>query len=312
MNARVDVGLATPQSAGWTSASLRAIVYKLLSAVLLACMFGLVKTLGAHYPIGEIVFSRSLFALLPILWVIYRRKQWRALQTKHPMAHLQRAVAGIASLFLSFGAVSMLPLSTATSITYAAPMFITVLSAIALKERVHAMRWAVVVAGFAGVLIVVHPDFTTGLALGKIVGILAALATAMALISIRQMAATESDLSIAFYFTVFGAIVGAITLPFVAAMPTPIDALRFVAIGVLGGTAQILLTKAYRLAPASLIAPFEYATLLSAVLIGIVFWNESPSAIEFLGIVVIVGSNVLLAVYENANGLRRILAGWSR
>lgn len=305
MRAKAPQAVPRPDPAS----ALRAITYKLVSAIVLACMFALIKSLGSRYPIGEIVFARNVFALLPILWLLHRTRQWKALRTAQPLAHLQRSLAGTVSLFLSFGAVTMLPLSTATALTYAAPLFITALSVPMLGERVPPTRWLAVLVDFAGVLILVRPDVSAGPPVGKLLGVLAAISTAMALIAIRQMAATESALAIAFYFTVFGTVVGASTLPFHAVAPNRADAVRLVAVGLLGGVAQLLLTKAYGLAPASLIAPFEYATLLSAILIGFLAWHELPGAVEWVGIAVIVGANVAVALRENSTAAFRVLFG---
>ncbi|UYC11835.1 DMT family transporter [Xanthomonas sp. CFBP 8445] len=283
---------------------MRAIAYKLASALVLACMFALIKSLGGRYPIGEIVFARSAFALLPIIAVLHARRQWSALRTSRPLAHLRRSVAGVASLFLSFGAVSVLPLSTATALTYSAPLFITVLSIVLLGEQVSPGRWAAVLAGFAGMLLVIQPDLQAGLPLGKVFGVMAAVATALALVAIRQMAASEAALAIAFYFTLFGTLVGAATLPLRAVVPDATDALRLVTVGVLGGTAQLLLTMAYRLAPASVLAPYEYATLVGAIAVGFVAWGEMPGPLEWLGIAVIAGANVAMTVHEQSRPRR--------
>lgn len=283
---------------------MRAIAYKLASALVLACMFALIKSLGSRYPVGEIVFARSGFALLPIIVVLYARRQWSTLRTSRPLAHLRRSVAGVASLFLSFGAVSLLPLSTATALTYSAPLFITVLSIVLLGEQVSPGRWATVLIGFVGMLMVLQPDLEAGLPLGKVLGVLAAVATAVALVAIRQMAASESALAIAFYFTLFGTVVGAATLPLQAVAPDAPDALRLVSVGVLGGVAQLLLTMAYRLAPASVLAPYEYATLVGAILVGFIVWGEMPGSVEWLGIGVIVGANLGMTAHEQARARR--------
>lgn len=283
---------------------MRAIAYKLASALLLACMFALIKSLGSRYPIGEIVFARSGFALLPIVLVLHTRRRWSALRTSRPLAHLRRSVAGVASLFLSFGAVSLLPLSTATALTYSAPLFITLLSIVLLGEQVSPGRWVAVLIGFVGMLMVIQPDLEAGMPLGKVLGVLAAVATAVALVAIRQMAASESALAIAFYFTLFGTVVGAATLPLQIVVPDAADALRLVSVGVLGGTAQLLLTMAYRLAPASVLAPYEYATLVGAILVGFIVWGEMPGPVEWLGIGVIVGANVGMTAHEQSRARR--------
>ncbi len=288
---------------------MRAIAYKLASALVLAWMFALIKSLGSRYPIGEIVFARSAFALLPIIAVVHARRQWSALRTSRPFAHLRRSVAGVASLFLSFGAVSLLPLSTATALTYSAPLFITLLSVALLGEQVSPGRWAAVLVGFAGMLMVIQPDLRAGLPLGKVFGVMAAVATAVALVAIRQMAESESALGIAFYFTLFGTVVGVATLPLQAVVPDTPDAVRLVSVGVLGGAAQLLLTMAYRLAPASVLAPYEYATLVGAIVVGFVAWREMPGPLEWFGIAVIVGANVAMTVHERSRAQSDSISG---
>ncbi|WP_316161062.1 DMT family transporter [Bradyrhizobium sp. SZCCHNRI20481] len=140
------------------SSHLPAIGYKVLSAAVLAVMFALIKKLGGEYPVGQIVFVRSFFALLPILWLVRRLGGYRLLRTERPGAHLRRSVAGLCSLFLSFTAVGMLPLATATALGYAAPLFITLFAIPLLGESIRLHRLVAVVFGFGGVLLMAHPD----------------------------------------------------------------------------------------------------------------------------------------------------------
>lgn len=281
-----------------------AIGYKLASAAVLACMFALIKSLGDEYPIGEIVFVRSFFALVPVLWLVNHLGGWRVLRTARPGAHLIRSTAGLCSLFLSFAAVSMLPLGTAMALGYAAPLFITILAAPLLGEVVRPRHLLITGVGFVGVLLVVQPD-AEGISPAALIALMGAVATAIALISIRQMAETEANIAIVFYFTLSGTIIGAATLPFAAVWPNPADLSVLVAIGVLGGIAQILLTKAYHVAPASVIAPFEYATLVFAIGLGLLIWGEFPTTVEFCGITLIVASTLFLALKEHRNGTTR-------
>jgi drug/metabolite transporter (DMT)-like permease len=284
------------------SSNLPAIGYKLLSAAVLAVMFALIKKLGGQYPVGQIVFVRSFFALFPVLWLVYRLGGWRILRTERVGAHLRRSVSGLCSLFLSFLAVGMLPLATATALGYAAPLFITILAVPLLGEIVRIHRLSVVAVGFVGVLLIAHPH-AGGISHGALVALAGAVATAFALISIRKMADTESNVAICFYFALSGTIVGAVTLPFNAVWPSVADLPVLVAIGVLGGVAQILLTKAYQMAPASVVAPFEYATLVFAICLGLIVWGEFPAPIELGGIIVIVISNLFLAFREQLSGI---------
>lgn len=284
--------------------ALPAIGFKILSAAVLACMFALIKKLDGAYPVGEIVLVRSFFAMIPILWLVHHAGGWRVLRTERPLGHLRRSIAGLCSLFLSFTAVGMLPLGMATALGYSAPLFITLLAIPLLGETVRFDRWGVTIIGFAGVLLMVHPG-VDGISAGALVALAGAVATAFALIAIRKMANTESSVAIIFYFTLAGTVVGAGTLPFAAVWPNLADLPILVAIGVLGGIAQILLTKAYGLAPASIVAPFEYATLVFALVAGFLVWGERPTPIEMAGVIIIVSSNLLLALGEQ----RRRISG---
>ena len=150
---------------------------EVLSAAVPAVMFALIKKLGGEYSFGHIVFVRSFFALLPILWLVRRLGGYRLLRTERPGAHLRRSVAGLCSLFFSFTAVGMLPLATATALGYAAPLFITLFAIPLLGESIRLYRLVAVVLGFGGVLLMAHPDGR-----GISSGVLFALAGAVALL----------------------------------------------------------------------------------------------------------------------------------
>jgi drug/metabolite transporter (DMT)-like permease len=284
---------------------LPAIGYKLASAALFTCMSALIKQLGDQYPVGQIVFVRSFFAMIPVLWLVHRLGGFRVLRTERLGGHLRRSGSGLVSMFCGFTALSLLPLATATALGYAAPMFITILAIPLLGETVRIYRWSAVVMGFIGVLLVVHPSPATGISFGALVALAGALATAFAMVSIRKMADTESNVTIVFYFTLSGAVVGAATLPFVGVWPDLIDIPILVTVGVLGGIAQILMTKAYQLAPASVIAPFDYASLIFALGLGFLAWGEFPTPIELLGTAVIVSSSLFIAFRERQRRIVR-------
>lgn len=292
---------AAPHASGMSSAApsptsiRRAVLSRLTAAALVAGMFGLVKTLDATYPLGELVFARCFFALIPILVQLRALDGWEALRTRRPAAHALRSSFGVASLFLSFAAVGMLPLATATALSYTVPLFITALAVTLLRESIDRQRWFTLVLGFGGVLLMVDPDFSTSNALGVLVAVLSAVAGAGAVISIRSMASTERSTTIAFYFAVLGALVGGLSMAFDFTPPKWADVPILMCIGLMGGIAQLLLTFAYHRAPASVIAPWEYATLIFASLIGIVVWAHIPTARELLGIAIIIGANLLLS-----------------
>jgi drug/metabolite transporter (DMT)-like permease len=283
---------------------LPAIGYKLASAALFTCMSALIKQLGDQYPVGQIVFARSLFAMIPVLWLVHRLGGWKVLRTTRLVAHLRRSGSGLCSMFLGFTALGMLPLATATALGYAAPMFITILAIPLLGETVRIYRWSAVIIGFIGVLLVVHPD-AGGISFGAVVALGGALATAFAMISIRKMADTEPNVTIVFYFTLTGVVAGAATLPFIGVWPDLVDVPILVAVGLIGGVAQILMTKAYQLAPASVVAPFDYASLVFALGLGLVVWGEFPTPIELVGTAIIVCSSLFIAFRERQRRIVR-------
>lgn len=293
----------TPPVATPTS-FLPAIGYKLGSAALFTCMSALIKQVGDDYPVGQIVFVRSFFAMIPVLWLVHRLGGWRVLRTERLGGHLRRSGSGVLAMFLGFTALGMLPLATATALGYASPMFITILAIPLLGETVRVYRWAAVLIGFLGVLLVVQPT-ADGISTGALVALVGALCSAFAMISIRKMADTEPNVTIVFYFTLAGTIAGGATLPFTGVWPDLVDLPILVAVGLLGGIAQILMTKAYQLAPASLIAPFDYASLVFALGLGFLIWAEFPTPIELVGSGVIVASSLFIAFRERQRRIVR-------
>ncbi|WP_095153937.1 DMT family transporter [Pseudomonas sp. Irchel 3E13] len=283
------------------SAVRRAIICKLVSALLIAGMYGLIKGLGQDYPVGQILFVRNLFALIPILLLIHLLGEWGALRTRNVGAHLRRCTFGTASQVLCFAAVGLLPLATATALTYTAPLFIGLFAMLFLGESVSRGRWLSLLCGFLGVYLIVLPG-AGSVEPGVLVALAGAVATAAALLSIRTMSGEEKGSAVAFYFTVFGAVAGALSLWFDSVVPSLEELPVLVAIGLLGGAAQILLTFAYQNAPATLIAPFEYSTLVFASLIGFLVWADVPAGNELLGIAVIVGATTWLTLRERKVG----------
>ena len=284
-----------PPSAGSAPVSVRrAVLSRVAAAALVAGMFGLVKALGTTYPLGELVFARCFFALIPIALQLHARDGWQALRTRRPGAHTLRSGFGLASLFLSFAAVNLLPLSTATALSYTIPLFIAAFAAATLRESIDHQRWLALALGFGGVLLMANPDFSASNGLGVLVAVLSAIAGAAAVISIRSMATTEGSTTIAFYFAAIGTLVGAGSMVFDFVVPRWTDVPILIGIGLLGGTAQLLLTFAYHRASASVIAPWEYATLIFATLIGAIAWAHLPTARELVGIATIIGANLLV------------------
>jgi drug/metabolite transporter (DMT)-like permease len=291
---------------------LAGIGFKITSALVFTVMGALIKLVGESFPTGEIVAFRSLFALVPLLVFLWWQNELRpALRTSRRSGHLVRAGVGALAMFLNFAGIARLPLADATAIFYAAPIFTVVLAALILKETVRVYRWSAVAFGFLGVMLTLLPHLgeggsaTSENTLGAVASLLAAVVAAFAMIQVRRLTETEATGSIVLYFSLFSTLFGLATLPFGWAWPTMGEGAILIAIGILGGIAQICLTQSYRLGDASLIAPFEYSSLLFALALGYLVFGDLPSLLVLLGAAIIMAAGIFVILRERAIGLRR-------
>jgi drug/metabolite transporter (DMT)-like permease len=292
---------------------LKAILLKLASALLFAVMQTLVRALGDTFPVGQIVFFRSAFAILPVVLIYAWRHELRAaMRTKHPFAHVSRGATSVAGMFLNFGALARLPLVEATAISFVSPLITVGFAAVFLKERVRIYRWSAVVVGFLGVLVMLTPHLTlfSGVApassvVGAALALTAAFTNAGAVIQTRRLTDTETTPAIVFYFSLFCAVGGLLTLPFGWQTPGASQLVALVALGICGGLAHILLTESYRYAPASVVAPFDYTSMLWAFVLGYAVFGEVPTIAVFIGSIIVAGAGLFVLWRERQLGLRR-------
>ena len=290
----------------------KGIVLKVASVLLFAVMSSLIRGFGDTVPVGQVVFFRSAFAIVPVV-IIYaaRGELVTALRTDHPFGHLARGVISVFGMFLSFAALARLPLVDATAISFAAPLITVALAALILKERVRAYRWSAVVIGFFGVIVMLTPYLdlggavATGPATGALLALSAAFCNAGTAIQTRRLTVTETTSAIVFYFSSFCAVAGLLTLPFAWHPPTELEFAKLVAIGVLAGVGHILLTEGYRFAPASVLAPFEYTAMVWAFVLGYAMFGEMPTPAVLLGAAIIAASGLFVIWREHLLGLER-------
>nr|WP_233280795.1 DMT family transporter [Devosia oryziradicis] len=308
---------AGPGSERHRGGPLRGITLKVVSVCFFVIMATLLKATET-IPAGELVFFRCFFAILPVVaWLFWRRQLGKALHTKRPFGHILRALVGATSMGLGFFALTRLPLPEATAIGYAAPLLIVVFSAILLKERVHVFRWTAVIVGLVGVLIILWPRltlFTSGQPLGnsEAIGAIAAfggaVVTAFALMQVRNLTRTERTESIVLYFFISASLMSLLTIPFGWAVPTPEQAALLIGAGFAGGLGQLLMTSSYRYADMSVIAPFEYVSLLLTLIIGFAVFGDVPTMTMIVGAVIIVLSGIAVILREHYLGLDRTKA----
>ncbi len=293
-----------------------AIGLKILSALAFTLMSAAVKSVSLDYPTGEIVFFRSAFAIVPlVIWLSWRKDLINAVWTSNIAGHLMRGIAGTSAMFSGFVALSYLPLPDAVAIGYAAPLITVVLAAVVLKETVRAYRWTAVVVGFVGVLIILTPHMgasavarglSAGPAVGAVFALFAAFCSAGATIQVRRLTHTEKTGAIVLYFSLLTTFLGLATIVLGWRMPDLSDFSLLVLIGILGGVGQILLTQSYRHGDASLVAPFEYTTMIWALLTGWFIFAELPQMAVVVGGIIVCGAGVFVVWRERQLQLIRV------
>jgi drug/metabolite transporter (DMT)-like permease len=293
----------------------KGIGFKLASALLFAAMSALVRDLGKVAPVGQMVFFRSAFAIVPVVIIYAMRGELRtAVRTSRPLGQLGRGLLSVCGMFSNFGALVRLPLADVTAISFASPLITVALAALILKERVRVYRWSAVVVGFAGVIVMLIPNFgvghyaaigATAATVGSLLALGSCLCNAATVIQTRRLTQSETTSSIVFYFSLVCAIAGALTLPFDWYTPTVLQLCGLIALGVLGGLAHILLTESYRHAQASVVAPFDYTSMLWALLLGYWLFGELPETLVYVGGSIVAGAGLFVIFRERQLGLKR-------
>jgi len=286
---------------------------KIGAIALFTVMFALVKALSDTIPAGQAVFFRSAFAI-PVLfaWLMMQGELAGAVTVKSKRAHVWRGFVGTAAMGLNFTAAGFLPMPEITAIGFTTPLLIVVFASVMLGERVGVYRISAVLVGLIGVLIIVEPRLTFGemdptqdvMMLGVILAISAAAFAALAQIQIRKMVQVERTSAIIFYFCITASLFSLSTVG-TWVWPNLSQFLILILIGILGGVGQIMLTTAYRYAPASVIAPFDYTAMIFALGIGYVAFAELPSAQMILGAGIVIAAGVFVILREARLGLRR-------
>lgn len=281
----------------------RGIGFMILATALFSVMNALVKWLGPDYPTIQLLFFRNLFAMLPVLVLLWRVGAIDALRTHRPLDHLWRALVGLTSAGCFFYALANLPFATVIAISFAAPLFVTAFSVPLLGEYVGPRRWAAVVVGFAGVLWIVRPGAET-VDLTVVVAVVATVLYALVMIFVRRMNRTESPGAIVFYYLAASVLITGCGLPFVWVAPDVTGWLVLVALGVIGGLAQIAVTMAFRFADAAVIAPFDYVAIVWTSVLGFAVWGEVPASHVWTGLAVVIASGLYIAHREARLRLR--------
>ncbi|WP_224816167.1 DMT family transporter [Hasllibacter sp. MH4015] len=292
---------------------LRGIALKIASVCVFVTMASLIKATADTIPPGQAVFFRSLFAIPVILaWLLIQHDLAHGLETKNPMGHFWRGLVGTTAMGLGFAGLGLLPLPEVTAIGYAAPILVVVFAAMFLGEDVRIFRLSMVGLGMGGVLIVLSPRLNidpatadTAQAFGAILVLMGAVCAALAQVFVRKLVQTERTAAIVFWFSITATGLSLLTLPWGWVWPSTGQFVMLIAAGLAGGVGQILLTSSYRFADASLIAPFEYTSMLLAIIVGYSVFGEVPTATMLGGAALIVVAGIMIIWRERQLGLQR-------
>lgn len=276
-------------------------------------MGALVRFIGGRVPLGEQVFTRSFFALIPLVaMLLWRNELASAVRTKNPFGHVRRGLTGVIAMVCMFAALARLPLVDATAIGFATPLINVALAAIFLGEKVHVFRWSAVAIGFIGVIVMLSPHLfgverEATSAAGALLAVAGAFLTAAAMTQVRHMSATETTASLVFSFSLIATLASLVSIPWGWIAPSPADSLVLFLIGIVGGIAQIMITESYRHAGAGTVAPFSYTAMLWSIAIGFLFFGELPGTVVLLGAALVIAAGLFVIFRERSLGIDRTL-----
>jgi len=281
----------------------RGILYMVASSLLFAIVNAVVKWLVATYPVGEIAFFRSLFALIPCYLMILPRTGLAVLRTQRLFDHLKRALSQFCSMMCMFIALWLMPMASAVAISFSAPLFTTLLSIVILKEKVGIHRWSALIVGFVGVLVVTHPGAGT-FEPGAAFALLNAVMISTVAIAIRRMSASESTETLTVYQLTLITFLTFCLLPLgVARLAWP-DFLMIAGAGIANGVAQYWWTRSLSLAPPSAVVPFNYLSLVWAMILGDLVWGDVPGPDLLVGAAIVIGSGLYILWRETVRRRR--------
>jgi drug/metabolite transporter (DMT)-like permease len=279
------------------------ILYMTGSTIIFAVSSAIIKWELAYYPLGEITFFRAFFALLTVSVMILPRTGLAVFRTRRYREHLQRGVSQFGSMTCMFLAFRVLSLGSATAISFSAPLFTTLLSILVLKEKVGLHRWAAVLAGFAGVLVITQPGAGT-MNIGVFFALSNAVLVSTVAVAIRRMSATESTETLTLYQMGIITTCTMFLLPLGFTMPAWLDALGLAVAGISNGIGQFWWTRSLSHAPPSAVVPFNYLSLIWATLLGFAIWGDVPTPALLLGSGIVVASGLYILWRETLRRAR--------
>ncbi len=260
---------------------------------LFSTMDALVKWLGDSYGPFQMMLFRSAIALLPLYFLVRGVGGLRRIRSTRPLLQVFRIVTGFVSLLGFFYIFPRMPLVDAYAISYAAPLFMVALAVPILKEAVGWRRWSAVAVGFMGVLIMLEP-WNISVHWLSLVVLLATFSYSLSTVLTRLISRHDHDAATIFWFCLFASVISLVGAIPEWKWPSLVDWFWLSSLGLIGGVAQILVTRALRLAPTSVLAPFDYTSIVLAMLFGYLWFKEEPSPMVWYGLPLVIGSGLYI------------------
>ena len=260
------------------------------------CAFSLMDVIvkwSDDYPVGQVLFFRGFFGIIPILFLIPKKRFYDFYKTERPILHIKRCLAGLIAIVSIFIALRNLPLATVVSISFASPIFTTIFSIFLLNEKVGFYRWIAVLVGFIGIIIISEPGFSV-LNIYYIYPIIFCLGLSYVAITIRKLSSTEPVWLISLFFSISILIFSFFSLYQDWIMPSVIDLTLLSSIGILGGTANLWLSQSYKFSEVSLVSPLKYLALVFAIVFGYFVWDEIPTLKTLMGALLVILSSFII------------------
>ena len=274
---------------------LYALALRLAGIALIAMMFMLVKLAGeSGIALPEVMFWRQAVTVPVLLGWLALLGRVGTLRTTRIGAHARRAGVGMFGMVCNFGAATLLPLAEATTLGFTTPLFAVLIGALVLGQTVGWWRWAAVILGFSGVLVIAQPGHAPIDPLGAATGLGAGLMVAIISYQIRDLGRTEPPIATVFYFALFGSLIMVPFQPFVMTAHSPQQWAVLIGIGLVGTLGQLLITTALRHGPVASVIVMDYSSLIWALLFGWAVWGDLPVAATWLGAPLIVGAGLIV------------------
>src|SRR5580692_4184994 len=296
-SASVSGGVNLAPLRGRTEDVPRGIILMIVSTVLFASASAASKWLVAIYPVGEVLFLRSLSSFLACAVVMLPVTGLSVFVTRRPLDHLARGLSQSISQAALLLAFSLMPLAGAVAINFSSPLFAALVSIVWLKERAGFVRWAALLIGFVGVLIVTNPG-ANSLTLGALFALINAIMYGSVTVAVRGMTRTESANTLVIWQLTVLAFFHSFLLFFGWEWPTPFDAVLLFGTGVTNAVGQWFWTRSLHLAPAAAVTPFYYLMLVWSLIIGFLVWGDVPTLSLLVGSAIVVATGLFLFLRE--------------